>query len=90
MKIKEGFVLRDVCGDKVIVAEGLDTINFGRLLCLNDTAAWLWDEAHQQGQFSEESLVAALCEEYEVSKDQAEKDVKKIIDSWLEKHIIEE
>ena len=32
MKIKKGFVLRNVCGEQVIMGEGLDAIDFGRLL----------------------------------------------------------
>ena len=35
MRIKEGFVLREVCGERVIVGEGLGAINFGKLLSLN-------------------------------------------------------
>ena len=45
MKQKKGFVLREVCGEKVIVAEGLETINFGKLISLNETAALLWKKA---------------------------------------------
>ena len=37
MKIKSGFVLREVCGERVIVGEGLDAINFGKLLSLSET-----------------------------------------------------
>ena len=32
MKQKEGFVLRTVCGEHVIVGEGLGTIDFGKLI----------------------------------------------------------
>ena len=42
MKLKKGFVLREVCGEKVIVGEGIETVNFGKLISLNDTAAMLW------------------------------------------------
>ena len=43
MRIKKGFVLREVCGERVIMGEGLGAINFGKLLALNETAAWLWE-----------------------------------------------
>ena len=46
MKQKEGFVLRTVCGEHVIVGEGLGTIDFGKLISLNETAAWLWKNFH--------------------------------------------
>ena len=49
MNIKKGFVLREVCGEHVIVGEGLGAVNFGKLLALNETAAWLWKQAQEMG-----------------------------------------
>ena len=46
MKLKEGFVLRQVCGENVITGEGLGAINFGKLLALNETAAWLYLDSY--------------------------------------------
>jgi len=89
MKQKEGFVLRTVCGENVIVAEGLGTIDFGKLLSLNETAAWLWKEAQLQGEFCVDSLAEALCQEYEVSAEQAKTDVTAIVEKWNELGIIE-
>ena len=60
MKIKKGFVLREVCGEKVIVGEGLETINFGKLISVNDTAAMLWQKATELGDFTIEQLADAL------------------------------
>lgn len=82
MKLKSGFVLREVCGEQVIVGEGLDAINFGKLLSLNETAAWLWKQAKAMGDFSVEELAAKLCEEYDVSADDAKADVAAMIDEW--------
>lgn len=89
MKIKKGFILRTVCGENVIVGEGLDAINFGRMLCLNETAAWLWKQAVEQGDFTAESLANALCDEYEVAPDQALADVKETINQWTELKVVE-
>ncbi|MBP5348075.1 MAG: PqqD family protein [Bacteroidaceae bacterium] len=89
MKIKKGFVLRQVCGENVIVGEGLDAINFGRMLCLNETAAWLWQKAQESGDFTVESLSDALCDEYEVDKAQALADVKDTIDNWISQGVVE-
>ena len=89
MKIKKGFVLRTVCGENVIVGEGLDAINFGRMLCLNETAAWLWKQALEQGDFTADTLAHALCDEYEVSPEQALNDVKETINQWTELKVTE-
>lgn len=89
MKQKEGFVLRTVCGENVIVGEGLGTIDFGKLISLNETAAWLWKKAGEMGDFNIDSLTSALCEECEVSTEQARVDVEKMVSQWLELGIVE-
>ena len=89
MKIKEGFVLRQVCGENVIVGEGLNAINFGKMLALNETAAWLWQQAVAMGEFTVETLAEKLCEEYDVTQDEARRDVAAIIDEWNSVGVIE-
>ena len=89
MKIKSGFVLRQVCGENVIVGEGLDAINFGKMLALNETAAWLWQQAQAMGEFTIEALADKLCNEYEVTPDEARRDVAAIIDEWKAVDVIE-
>jgi hypothetical protein len=89
MNIKKGFVLREVCGEHVIVGEGLGAVNFGKLLALNETAAWLWKQAQEMGEFTVESLANRLCEEYEVTPDDAQKDVADILNEWRSVGVIE-
>lgn len=89
MKRKEGFVLRTVCGEKVIVGEGLGAIDFGKLVSLNGTAAWIWEKAGELGDFTAEQIAAALCEAYEVDADTARADVDKLLSQWLELGIVE-
>ena len=89
MKRTEGFVLRTVCGEKVIVGEGLGAIDFGKLISLNDTAAWIWEQAGEQGEFSVDSLADALCENYEVEAARAQADVEALLKQWKELGIVE-
>ncbi|MBQ3779355.1 MAG: PqqD family protein [Fibrobacter sp.] len=89
MKIKKGFVLREVCGEQVIMGEGIGALDFGRLLCLNETAAWLWKKAEEMGEFTVEALAVALCEEYKVSEEQARIDVAAIVGEWLKVDVLE-
>lgn len=89
MKIKKGFVLRQVCGENVIVGEGLEAIDFGKLLSLNETATWLWEQAEEMGDFTIDSLVAKLLEEYDVTEDMARNDVSNIVNEWLKLEVIE-
>ena len=89
MKIKKGFVLRQVCGENVIVGEGLGAINFGKLLALNETAAWLRQQAVAMDNFTIDTLAQKLCDEYEVSVDEAKTDVAAILDEWQNVGVVE-
>ena len=44
MKIKKGFELRDICGEKVIIASGIENIDFNKMISLNESAAYLWQQ----------------------------------------------
>ena len=89
MRIKKGFVLREVCGERVIIGEGLDAINFGKLLALNETAAWLWKQAQEMGDFTVESLAERLCEEFDVTASEAKTDVAEMIAEWKSVEVVE-
>ena len=84
MRQKKGLVLRDVCGEKVIIGEGLEAIDFGRLMCLNESAAWLWEKASELGDFTPEQLADEICKEYDVEKSKALSDITKIVANWKE------
>ena len=89
MKIKKGFVLREVCGEHVIIGEGLGAINFGKMLALNESAAWLWKQAVEMGNFTLEALAEKLCQEYEVSAEEALQDVTEMIGEWQRVNVVE-
>ena len=73
----------------IITAEGLKAIDFSKLIRLNDTAAFLWQEAARQGDFTADSLVEALCREYEVDEAVARNDCQKAVESWQKEGLLE-
>lgn len=83
MKIKEGFVLRTICGQNVISGEGSANVNYSSLISLNETAAFLFKEL-QGKEFTEENAVDLLLDQYEVDRETAEKDVKALFAKWVE------
>lgn len=89
MRIRKEFVLRDVCGEKAIFCEGIKAIDFRRILVLNESAAWLWQEARAQGEFTVESLTARLCEEYDVTAEEARSHVTDLLDEWDKEGVTE-
>lgn len=90
LRIKKGFVVREVCGQSIIAGEGLGAVNFDKLLALNESAAWLWKEALAEGDFTVEMLAKRLFEEYDVTMEQATQDVAEILMEWQKFGVIEE
>ncbi len=82
MKIKEGFVLRQVMGNYVAVAVGEASKSFRGMIKLNSTAAdiWQWIAAGQ----TESEICSSLCEKYEVDENTAAEDVHRTLE-MLEK-----
>lgn len=81
MKIKEGFELREICGEQIILSHGVENIDFTKIISLNETAAFLWNEAVGKD-FDEDMLVGTLLEAYEVDEETARADVRNIVDQW--------
>ena len=89
MKKKKGFVLRDICGQKVISGEGLEQVNFSNLISLNETAAFLW-EVVEDKEFTAETMADALFLEYEVEREIALRDAEALCTKWKEIGLIED
>lgn len=89
MKLKKDFKLRQICGENIITAEGMQAIDFSKLVSLNETATFLWKEAEKQGEFTTESLAEALCKEYDVSEAQALADCQTIVSQWIQEGLAE-
>ena len=68
MKLKEGFVLRDIAGQCVVVAVDAD-LKLDGMITLNDTAKTIWMALEKGAELDE--LVAALTSEYDVSEEMA-------------------
>ena len=92
MKTIEGFRLRKLGNEYILIGESMELINFNKMITLNETAAFLWEQAErltrEQGSFSANDLYSALCAEYEVSTKQAKSDVDATLSAWLETGVI--
>lgn len=73
MKIKEGFVLRQVADNWVVLPVGQASVNFNGMLSLNESGALLWRTLEQGG--DRNALADALLNEYEVEREEALADV---------------
>lgn len=88
MKIKNGFELKDVCNEHVIVAYGKENTDFTKIISLNDSAAYLWNNV-KDCDFDAEKLTELLLAEYEVDRETAWADAVSIMKSWSEAGLAE-
>lgn len=88
MRIKEGFELRDVCGESVIVATGRKNIDFSKVISLNESATIVWRELVGKD-FTTEDLVRVLTDNYEVEEARAKADAETLIAQWQDMGLVE-
>lgn len=89
MKTKKGFNLREVCGEYIVVAEGIENIDFTNIISMNESSAYLWEKAQAEESFDEDFLVKQLLEKYEIDEATAQKDVAELVKLWKQADIIE-
>lgn len=83
MRIKNGFRLRNVMGHATIVGEGVDQVNFNKLVTLNSTAEYLWTSVEGK-EFDIQHLARLLMEKYGIDEELAGKDAEAIAKQWNE------
>ena len=71
-------------------AAGIENVDFSKIISLNPTAAYLWENVSKMESFDTDTLVELLLKEYEVEEPIAREDSRLIIERWLETGIIEE
>ncbi len=87
MKIKEGFILRNVGGSNVVVATGKASEAFNGMIRINDVGALIWSRLSSDA--DEDELVQAVVEKYEVDNETAERDVSKFVAKLREADFLE-
>lgn len=88
MKIKDGFLLRQVGGNNVVVPVGAQAVDFRCIITLNEVGAFLWQKLAVDCTVAD--LVEALLAEYDVTADIATADVERFVASLREKNLLDE
>ena len=74
MKIKKGFIIRQLGSEHMVVAIGEASKEFSGMIRLNDTGAFLWNELVKGA--TEEEVVTAMLDTYEgLDEDTAKTDL---------------
>ena len=88
MKIKEGFLVKKIAGDYLVVPTGDNIVDFAVAVSLNETGAFLWEQLKEEKNL--EQLAEALSVEYDIEKNVALKDASDYIDLLKSHDFIEE
>lgn len=65
MKIKEGFLVKKILDDYLVIPTGDNIVDFSVAVSLNESGAFLWQQLTEEK--SQEELVDALLSEYDLS-----------------------
>lgn len=83
MKIKNGFSLREFCGERLILASGRENIDFSKVINLNESAADMWNAVVGK-EFTVDDMVKALLDNYEIDEATARQDAERILKEWTD------
>lgn len=87
MKIKEGYILDTIGDQKVAVSLNYAADQFSGMVKLNSVGAFLWEKLSQD--ISEDALVQAVVQKYDVSEETARKDIKVFVENLEKNGILE-
>ncbi len=95
MRTRPGFRLQEICGKYVLIAEGVENLDFSNVVSMNETAATLWNGV-QGKEFTVEDMASILTENYQVDEDtplpmeRALADAKAVVEQWRKAEILAE
>lgn len=87
MKIIEGFKLRSLGREYIVIGEGTKQVNFNKMISLNETAAYLWNELIGKD-FDVATMTKLLLDKYEVSEEVAKSDSENLVKAWKEAELV--
>lgn len=88
MKIKENFKVRKIAGESLIVNQGATHSDLTKIISLNPTAVYLWDNLSGKD-FTEDEAAQLLVDKFSIDKDTALNDVRKWLDTMKAEGVIE-
>ena len=86
MKLDEGFLIRNIAGEDILVPVGSKAVDFNGLITLTPVAAYIF-RLLEEGK-SEGDLVESILQEYEVDRQTAEDDLTIFLESLREQGVL--
>lgn len=87
MKLRDGYLLRTVAGKNIVVSVGSD-VEFNGMLTLNDTGVFFWELLKKDT--TKEEMLGKILEEYDVSQEEACRDLDDFLAKLKEAKLLED
>ena len=87
MKINEGFMLREVAGNFVVVPVGKASLEFKGLINLNGVGAFIWECLEKETTMEE--VIDKVIKEYNIDNELATRDVSNFINKLVEAKLLD-
>jgi len=87
MKVKFGYIMREVAGNIVVVPIGTSAIDFSGVITLNETGAFLWKLL--ENEISEQELLSSMLKEYDIDEEIAKVDISTFLTKLKEADLFE-
>ncbi len=87
MKIKNDFVIKEIAGSYIVVPLGSQVVDFGGIVKLNETGAFLWNMLQEDKEKDE--LLSALLNEYDVNEEKASLDIDSFVSKLKDADLLE-
>lgn len=88
MKITKEFILRQIADDYVLVPVGNTALEFNGLVTINELGAFIWNKLQENK--TEEEIIEAILNEYDVDRETVKKDVQTFMNYLLENNVLEQ
>jgi hypothetical protein len=80
MRIKEGYKVRNIAGENIVVCQATLNMDFTKVIYLNKTSVELWNQFEGK-EFTLEDVVNFLCSQSGINSERATSDGQKWIDA---------
>ena len=88
MRIKQGYKVREIAGENVVVMPRVNGVDFTRIISLNESALVLW-QSLEGSDFSTEDVAEVLTSNFDVDAATAQRDAALWVERMQECDLVE-
>jgi len=88
MKIKEGYKIKTIGSDRVVIVQGRIGVDMTKVISFNAMAEWLWNTFAGRD-FTEKDVTDLLVRQFAIGEDQAIADTRKWITQLTDAKLLE-